>query len=107
MRDHRAFFGKTLGMLLFFFQERFRDKEREVSVLVSGRLEHIVEGPLHLFPDRETIRLNNHTAANGRILGQVSPFDDLVVPFGIVFRPLWKSFAHNVHLPLAASRTEG
>src|SRR6185503_6863520 len=94
MRDDSAFLGKTLGMLLFFFEKRFRYKKREVSVLMACRLEHIVQCTLHLFPDRVTIRFDHHTAAHGAVLGQTGAFHDLVVPLGIILRSFWKGFAH-------------
>ena len=95
MRDHSAFFGEALRMLFFFLQERFRHEERKVGILMPGRLEHIVQGSLHLFPDRKAVRLDHHAAANGRILGEVRAFHDLVVPLGVVLRPLWKCFRHK------------
>ena len=33
MRDDGAFLGKALGVLLFFFEKRFRHEKREVRVL--------------------------------------------------------------------------
>ena len=73
MGDDGAFLGKALGVLLFLFEKRFGDEKREVGVLVPGRLEHIVQGPLHLFPDRIAVRLDDHAAADGGVLGQVGP----------------------------------
>src|SRR5215467_1484998 len=95
MRDNGAFFGKTFGVFLFFFEEGFRHEEREVSVLMTRRLEHVVQRSLHLFPYRKTIRLDHHAAANGRVFRQAGPLNDLVVPLGIVFRTLWKGFTHK------------
>ena len=95
MRNHCAFLGKAFGVFLFFFEKRFRHKKREIGVLMPGRLKHIVERTLHLFPDRKTIRLDDHAAANSRVFSQIGTFDDLVIPLGIVFRSFRKCFSHK------------
>src|ERR1043166_1967532 len=94
MRNHRAFFCEPFGVLFLFFKKRFLDKKREVSIHVSRRLEHVIQSPLHLFPDRKTVRLYHHTATNGGVFCQIGAFDDLVIPLGIIFRSFWKSLAH-------------
>ena len=52
-----------------------------------GRLEHPVELALDVLPDRVAPRLDDHAAADGRVLGQVGGPDDLLVPLGIVVGP--------------------
>ena len=94
MRDNGAFLGKAFRVFLFFFEKRFGNEQGKVRINMPGRFEHIVERPLHLFPDRVTVRLDDHAAADGRILSEVSTLDDLVVPLGIVLRSCWKPFCH-------------
>src|SRR6476469_9786445 len=103
MRKDGALFRKPLGMFFLLLQERFRYKKRKIGVNVSGRLEHIVQSALHLFPDRITVRLDHHAAAHGAVLGKTGTLDDLVVPLGIVFRTFWKGFTHIVALLVALS----
>ena len=69
----------------FLLQEAHRNEQREVGVLVPGLLEHRVEPPLHVLPDRVAPRLDDHAAADVGVLGQVGRLDDLLVPLGIVF----------------------
>ena len=64
-------------------------------VLMPGCLEHIIQRALHFFPYRKTVRFYDHAAANRRIFGQIGTFYDLVIPLGVVLRPLRKSFAHK------------
>ena len=68
-------------------QEAQRDEQREVGVLVPGGLEHRVEPPLDVLPDRVAPRLDHHAAADVGVLGQVGRLDDLLIPLGIVFGP--------------------
>ena len=51
-----------------FLEKRFGYEEREIRVLVARSFEHIVERPLHFFPDRKAVRFDHHTAANRRVL---------------------------------------
>src|SRR5438309_2282900 len=98
MRYNSALFCKPLGMFLLFLEERFRYKQRKIGVDMASRLEHIVQRPLHFFPDRITIGLYDHTAAHGAVFSQTRSLDDLVVPLGIIFRTFRKGFAHIVAL---------
>ncbi len=85
MRHDRTFFRESFGVFFFLFEKRFRHEEREIGILMPGRLEHVIQRALHLLPDREAVRLDDHTASNRRILGQVGALDEFVVPLGIVF----------------------
>ena len=86
MRDDRAFLGETLDVLGFLFEIAERDEEREVGVLVAGRLEHLVELRLHLFPDAVAPRLDDHAAAHVGIFRHVGGGDDRLVPLGEIDR---------------------
>ncbi len=96
---HGAFLGKAFHMVGFAAEERFRDEEREICVLVPCGFEHVVELTLHLFPDCIAIRLDHHTAAHGRLFGQISFDNQLVVPLGVVvgtFCEVLEFFCHDV-----------
>jgi hypothetical protein len=83
--DHRALLGEALDVRRLLLEERQRDEQREVRVDVAGVLEHAVEDPLHVLPQRVAPRLDHHAAAHRRVLGQVGGLDDLLVPLGVVF----------------------
>jgi hypothetical protein len=82
--DDRALLGEALDVLGLLLEERQRDEQREVRVDVAGVLEHAVEDPLHVLPQRVAPRLDHHAAAHRRVLGQVGGLDDLLVPLGVV-----------------------
>ena len=81
MRDHRELGREALDVLGLLLQEALRDEQREVGVLVAGRLEAVVELALDLLPDGVAVRLDDHAALDdlGR-LGQVALADDVLVP---------------------------
>ncbi len=82
MRDDRHFLGKALDMLGLALEIGDWDKDREIAVLVSGRLDPIVEQALDPLPDAIAPRLDDHAAAHARFLGHVGGGDDLLIPGG-------------------------
>ncbi len=84
VRDDGAFLREALDVRRLLLQERQRDEQREVRVLMAGRLEHVVERALHVLPQGVAPRLDDHAAANGRVLGEVRGPDDLLIPLGVV-----------------------
>ena len=87
MRHHRALLGEALYVVGLLAEKRLGYEQREIGVLVTGILEHLVERPLHFLPDRIAVRLDDHAAAHGRILGQAGLHDQIVIPLGVVFLP--------------------
>ena len=83
--DHRAFLGEAFDVLRLFFQERLRDEQRKVSVLVTRRLEHLIERLLDVHPNGVAPRLDDHAAAHVGIFRQIGGGDHLLIPLGIVF----------------------
>jgi hypothetical protein len=69
----------------FLGEERQRDQQREVRVLVTGRLEAPIEVRLHLLPHGVAVRLDDHAALDdlGR-LGETAFADDVLVPLRVV-----------------------
>ena len=59
--------------------------KRKIGVLVSSILEHLVQHALHVFPQRIAPRLDHHAAAHRRVLRQIGPLDDLLIPLRIIF----------------------
>jgi hypothetical protein len=84
MSDDGTFLGEAFDVRRFLLQERQRDEQREVGVLVPRRLEHVVERPLHVFPQRVAPGPNDHAAADRRILGEIGAGDDLLIPLRVV-----------------------
>src|SRR5574344_556987 len=83
-----TFLGEAFHMFSLLTQERFRDKQREVSVLCPRFLKHLIELLLHLFPYSVTIRFDNHTSAHGRLFSQVGFHYKIIIPLTIVISPL-------------------
>src|SRR2546430_16971149 len=70
-RSERDFLGEPLDVLGFLREEAHRDEQREVGVLVAGRLEHGIQGVLHQLPDAVAMRPDHHTAAHRRVVRQL------------------------------------
>ena len=87
-------------------EHRDGHQQWEVEVLVTGRLDPVVELALDCFPDRVAVRLDHHRAANGRVLGQAGAAHYLAVPGGEVARLGWQRVVLIGTLPRAGvSRT--
>src|SRR5260370_38274053 len=83
MGDDRALHCETFDVSGLFGEKTQGDEEREVGVLVTGRLEALVEPLLHLLPDRVPVRLDDHAPADHfGGLGEVTLADDVLVPLG-------------------------
>ena len=100
MRHHGAFLGESLDVGRLFFQVTQRNEERKIGVLMARVFEHLVQHSLHVFPDGIAPRLDDHAAADRRILGQIGPFDGLLIPLGIIFFTgrrdrVFRSFGHD------------
>ena len=80
MRNYGAFLGEAFNMLCLTAEERFRNQQREISILHSCFLELVIKYTLHLFPDSITVRLDNHTSSHISLLCQISLHNKFVVP---------------------------
>ena len=87
MGDHRALLGKPVDVLRLPLEKAHRNEEREVGVLVAGRLEHGIQGFANVLPYGVAPRLNHHTSAHRSVLRQVRRFDYLLIPLGIILFP--------------------
>src|SRR5438093_435457 len=67
-------------VILLALEEALRNEEWEIGVLMTRRLEHVIEGALHSLPDTVAIGTNHHAAAHRRVVGELRAQDDLVVP---------------------------
>ena len=90
MGHHRALLGEALHVFGFLLQERQRDEQREVRVLVARVLEHAVEHALHVLPQGVAPRLDHHAAAHGAVLGQIGRAHHLLIPLGVVLIAGWR-----------------
>ena len=95
VRHHGALLRKTLHVLGLAAQEALRDKQREISVLVTRSLEHRVQLALHLLPDGIAVGLYHHATPHRTLLGQIGPHHQLVIPLRVVLTPFRKIFCHN------------
>ena len=85
VRDDRHLRGKALDVVGLLVQQALRDQQREVDVGVAGRLDAAVDAGLDRLPDRVAVGTDDHRPAGKRVLGQLGPFDHLLVPGGKVF----------------------
>jgi hypothetical protein len=65
VRDDCHLRRESLDVLGLLVQEALGNEKREVGVLVSRRLEHVVQGALHPFPDAVAVRADDPASANG------------------------------------------
>jgi len=63
----------------------------KISVDVSGRFEPVVEFALHFLPDGVAVGANDHAAAHGAVISELSFTDDIKIPARIIF-PAWSNF---------------
>src|SRR5690606_28554011 len=80
VRYYRGLRRKSLYVLGLLLQEALRDEEREVRILVTRGLEHVVKRTLHAFPDTIAVGTDNHASAHRRVVSKLSAQDYLVVP---------------------------
>ena len=85
MGDHGAFLGEAFDVLGFLLEKSLGDEERKLVVAMTGGLEHAIEDPLHLLPERVAPGLDDHAPSNRRVLSQISGSNHLLVPLGVVF----------------------
>ena len=62
--NYGTLLGETCHVLSLTREETLRDEEREVCVLYTCLLKHLVELLLHLLPDSVTVWFDNHTTTN-------------------------------------------
>ncbi len=97
--DHCALRREPFDVRRFLLQERQRDEQRKVRVLVARGFEHVVERALHVLPERVAPGSDDHAAAHGRVFGEVGTDNDLLVPLGVVLgtrrRDGGLGFVHN------------
>ena len=74
-------------MLRFLQQQTFRDQHREIHIFSSGLLETGIHFRLNPFPDRITVRPDNHTSPDRCIIAQFRLFDHIRIPLGKIFAP--------------------
>jgi hypothetical protein len=88
MGNNGTLLSKTLYVFCLTRKEALQDEQREISILNTRLLEHLVKLLIHLLPNRETVRLDDHTAANWGLLGQVGLYNQVVIPLTIIVSTL-------------------
>ena len=78
--DHRDLRREALDVIGLLLEQAHRDQQREVEVLVPGRLEPVVERALQQLPDGVAVRPDDHRAPCRAVLGQLGALHDLDVP---------------------------
>ena len=111
MSDHGTFLGESLDMISLLLKMPERNKEREVGILVTGCLEHGVEGSLHSLPKCVAPGSDHHATADLRVLRHLGTADDLLVPLRKIFlatrgNSAFVAFAHR-RWRVAVSRCTG
>ena len=84
MRDIGAFRSEAFNVFLFLLEKRFRDKEREVGVLMSGVFNHLVQWSLDIFPERVTVGTDNHASLDRRVIREFGLQNGIGIPLGTV-----------------------
>ena len=87
VRHDRELGRKARHVRLFLLDEASRDQQRKRSVHVPGGLEPLIERRRDVFPQRPAVRPHDHAAAHRRVVRELSPQDELVVPFREILRP--------------------
>ena len=79
MRYNGWFGCKSFDMFCFFGEEWLRDKEWKISIAVTSSFKWCIENTLYVFPDSVSIRFDNHTPADSRVLCKISLFYQFVI----------------------------
>jgi hypothetical protein len=85
-RHPGAFGGETLDVVRFLLQEALRNEEGKVGVLVAEGLDPSVGLGLKIFPDRVSIRADDHAALDRAVVGKLGLEDNIEIPLGKVHR---------------------
>ena len=80
MGDNRHLLGKAFDMLGFPGDERERNEQREIAVVVSCLFDAPVQFPLNLFPNSIAPRFDDHGATNRRAFRQLRVPNHGLVP---------------------------
>ena len=71
---------ESLDVLRLLAQQRLGDEQRERHVLVSGALDHPVEGAADVLPQRPSVGTDDHAPADRRVVGELGAANDVDVP---------------------------
>src|SRR5690606_33041320 len=80
VRDDGELGGEALDVLGLALEVAHGDQQREVEVLVTGRLEHRVEVTLDVLPQRVAVRPEDEAATHRAEVHELGAVDDVVVP---------------------------
>src|SRR6266404_5546627 len=86
VRHERHFLCEAFHMLRFLRKKAYGNEQREVGVVVSRRLEHVVQGALHQLPQPEAVGPDDHATPHRRVVRQLGLHDHVVVPLAEILR---------------------
>ena len=97
VRHHGALLGEALDVVRLLREEGLGNEEREVGVLVSRLLEHLVQRIVHLLPDGVAVGFDDHATADGGVFRQPGFHHQVVVPLRVVLVRLGEVFELLCH----------
>mmetsp|Transcript_20005 Transcript_20005/g.41065 ORF Transcript_20005/g.41065 Transcript_20005/m.41065 type:complete len:285 (-) Transcript_20005:676-1530(-) len=86
MSDHSTLLSKSIHMFCLLRQKTLRNQKGEIGIVSSMVFNSGIEVVSDLVPDGHSPRFDDHASSDGRNLGKVADTDDVIVPFGVVFR---------------------
>ena len=98
MCNYGTLLSEALNVACLAREERLRDEEWEVCVLVSCLLEHAVKDIVHLLPDGIAIGLDYHTTTYCRVLSKTRLEYQVVIPLRVVLVALGQILQFNCHI---------
>src|SRR5580658_5349075 len=84
-RDHRQLRRKSLDMRFLALNKALRNQKWKGGIQMPGGFESPVQHQSDVFPKRPTVRPHNHAAADRRVIRQLRPQNELVVPLRKIF----------------------
>ena len=85
---HGALLGEACHVLSLTREETLGDEHREICVLYTCLLKHLVELLLHLLPDGVAVWFDDHTTAYWRQFSEVGFHYQVVIPLAVVLGTL-------------------
>src|SRR5207248_3906204 len=79
-------------------EQPHRDEQREVAAAMTGRLEQVVQRPLHQLPDAVALRPDHHATAHRRVIPPLRLHAHVVVPLAEILRAWGDLLGLGLHL---------
>src|ERR1700730_11229087 len=89
MGDYGTFLGKSRDVRCLLLKIAERNKQGEINILVTGRLDHQIQLVLDIFPDAVSPWFDDHATSNFRVFREISGPNHLLIPFREIFCSGW------------------